>query len=76
MSSSSTDQPACAVCAALDTQDALTLTTIEVVHTSHSSCAPITHYECRCRACGATWLTVEIYDEAGGPSEWSWERKP
>ena len=66
----------CVACASLPSQDALTISTIEIVGVMHNSCAPITHYECRCRTCGAGWLAVEIYDEQGGtPPQWSWERK-
>lgn len=59
----------------MDRQDALQIKTLEVVHTIHNPCAPVTHYECRCRVCETHWLALEVYDEDGQrPSEWSWER--
>lgn len=72
---SAAQKPAmCATCTAMDTQDALQITTLEVTQTIHNSCAPITHFACRCRTCGTEWLAIEIYDEDNvRASEWSWE---
>jgi hypothetical protein len=68
-------QTPCATCDALDRQDALQVTALEVVRTFHNPCAPVTQFTCKCRACGAEWFAVEVYDEDGvRPSEWSWER--
>lgn len=65
----------CATCATMDRQDALQIDTLEITQTLHNSCAPLTHFACRCRTCGTEWLAVELYDEDGvRPSEWSWER--
>jgi hypothetical protein len=69
-----TSEP-CRDCAVLDRQDALQVRTLEIISTIHNPCAPLTHYGCRCRTCGAVWLALEVYDEDGvRPSEWSWER--
>lgn len=63
----------CASCQAMDRQDALAIPTLEIVETLHNTCAPITHYTCRCRICNTRWLALEVYDEDGTrPSEWSW----
>ena len=64
----------CEACAVLTTQDALKLTTHEVVEVFHNPCAPVTQYTCRCKTCQARWVAVEVFDEEGHrPSEWSWE---
>jgi hypothetical protein len=60
-------------------QDALAITTLEIVETSHNACAPVTYYVVRCRTCSTRWHAIEVYDEAGErPSAWSWtaERTP
>lgn len=63
----------CATCASMDRQDALQIKTLEILETLHNSCAPITHYTCRCRSCSTRWLAIEVFDEDGTrPSEWSW----
>ena len=62
-------------CATLRTEDALTTSWLEVVAVVHNTCAPVNYYTCRCRACGARWAGLEVYDEDGkAASEWSWER--
>lgn len=67
----------CETCATLAHQDALAIPTIEVVETIHNTCAPVTHYACRCRTCNTRWLALEVYDEDGArPSEWSWSIDP
>jgi hypothetical protein len=67
--------PVCATCEAMRDQDALAVTTFVIEETTHNSCAPITHYTCRCKACNARWFVVEVFDEDGvRPSEWSWAR--
>lgn len=67
----------CATCASLDRQDALQIKTLEIVETVHNSCAPITHYTCKCRTCATRWLAIEVFDEDGvRPSEWSWTLDP
>lgn len=66
----------CETCAAMTTQDALTIKTLEIVETERNACAPITYYTCRCRTCGTRWAALEVYDEDGvRPSEWSWTRE-
>ena len=59
----------------MNRQDALQMRTFEIVETIHNACAPITHYACRCKSCGTTWVALEVYDEEGQrPSEWSWTK--
>ena len=63
----------CETCTAMSRQDALQMKTVEIVETVYNACAPITHYTCRCKTCGARWVALEVYDEDGHrPSEWSW----
>ena len=67
----------CSTCREIAGQDPLQVKTLEIEQTIHNSCAPITHFTCKCRTCGTRWLAMEIYDEDGiRPSEWSWERAP
>jgi hypothetical protein len=63
----------CAICATMSNQDALQITSFEVVETNHNACAPVTYYVCQCRTCLTRWYAIEVYDEDGRrPSQWSW----
>ena len=53
----------CSTCETIGGQDPLQVKTLEIEQTLHNSCAPITHFTCRCRTCGTRWLAMEIYDE-------------
>ncbi|HEY5948106.1 MAG TPA: hypothetical protein VIV40_21570 [Kofleriaceae bacterium] len=67
------DGSMCSICTAMRDQDALQITTLEILQTIHNACAPVTHYLCRCRTCETRWLAIEVFDEeAKRPSEWSW----
>jgi hypothetical protein len=66
----------CPDCAALDSQDALAVKTVEIVGTFYNPCAPVNQYTCRCRTCGQLWVATEVYDETEQtPPVWSWERE-
>jgi len=63
----------CPTCAAMTTQDALAIKTLEILEMNHDACAPVVRYVCRCRICETRWFAIEVFDEAEKrPSEWSW----
>lgn len=67
----------CSVCEAITNQDPLGVNTLEIEQTHHNTCAPITHFTCKCKTCGTRWVAMELYDEDGlNPSVWTWEPEP